>query len=503
MAEKEYANAELEKVLWDAADTLRGNMDASEYKQIFLGLIFLKYISERFERRYQELKAENKGFVASIYEYTSCGVYYIPEEARWQTIVEHCEKPELGEYIDFAIQRIEDVNKDLKGILPKYFARTGIDSQRLARLILLFDKHINTQADSDTLGKVYEYCLMKFAEQEGRRAGEFYTPACIVKTLVQSLDLETGRLYDPCCGSGGMFIYADREIRKRGGDRGDISFYGQDSNPTTWKMCQMNLAIHGIEADVGRYNADAFLQDLHPKLKADYILASPPFNMSEWGAERLWNDKRWQYGMPPAGNANFAWIQHMIYHLAPNGRMGVVLSNGTLTTQTSGEGDIRKELVENNLIECIVSMPCNLFYNTSIPVSLWFIRGTDDCNKAESILFVDAREMGRGAGRSQRELSENEINRISEKVCAYRKGVSTEYLDEPGFSRVANLEEVRRNDYSLVPGRYIDVANPEVNEDEIEVSLLELAQELKQLMHENHRLEWELEKKLGEIGYEI
>ncbi|MDO4324086.1 MAG: class I SAM-dependent DNA methyltransferase [Lachnospiraceae bacterium] len=502
MTEKEYKNDNLKKILWDAADMLRGNMDASEYKQIFLGLIFLKYISERFERKYQELAGENAGFETSIDEYTSCGVYYIPREARWHAIMEHCGQPDLGEYIDFAIQRIEDANSDLKGILPKYFSRTGLDMDRLSQLIFLFDANIDTQTDRDTLGMVYEYCLMKFAEQEGKRAGEFYTPSSIIKTLVRSLDLQGGRLYDPCCGSGGMFIYADREIRKQGGTQGDLSFYGQDSNPTTWKMCLMNLAVHGIEADVGRHNADTFLQDLHPELKADYILASPPFNMSEWGAERLWNDKRWQYGMPPAGNANYAWIQHMIYHLAPKGRMGIVLSNGTLTTQTSGEGEIRRNLVERDLIECIVAMPGNLFYNTGIPVSLWFINKAKRGNECGKILFVDAREMGHTAGRSQRELDEKEIHKISEKICAYRSGADS-YYDEPGFCVAADLEEIRQNDFSLVPGRYVAMAEPEINENEIAGSLRDLTGELMRLMHENHRLERELEEKLREIGYEI
>ena len=502
MLENGHIDNDFEKMLWEAADRMRGNIDASEYKQVFLGLIFLKYTSEQFERKYMQLKAEGQGFEADIDEYISCGVFYIPFEARWHTIMENSQSGNVGNYIDSAIQSIEKENPSLKGILPKYYSRAELDQNRLTDLLVLFDKYIDTETDSVTLGSVYEYCLMKFAEQEGRRAGEFYTPSSVVKTLVRSIDAQHGRLYDPCCGSGGMFIYADKEISSQEEGKGNLSYYGQDSNPTTWKMCLMNLAIHGIEADVGSYNADTFLQDLHSELKADYILASPPFNMSGWGAERLWNDKRWQFGMPPAGNANYAWLQHMIYHLSPNGRMGVVLSNGALTTQTSGEGEIRRNIVASDLVECIVSMPDHLFYNTGIPVSLWFINKAKKPHMQGNILFVDARNMGKTIGRSQKELPEEAIDRIANRIRSYRDS-SGENHDDDGFCALASIGQIQENDCALVPSRYIAIANPAKESSEYEESLGILIQNLKDLLHENHRLERELEEKLGAIGYDI
>ena len=487
--------------LWAAADTLRGNMDPSEYKQVFLGLIFLKYISERFERKYEELKAGNLGYENNEVEYMSCGIYFIPPEARWSVIMEHCDTPHIGHYIDEAIHYIERYNPELKGILPKYYARAELDQNRLKNLMMLFDTQIDTKADSDLLSVAYEYCLSKFAEQEGRRAGEFYTPAGIVKSLVQSLDIKGGRLYDPCCGSGGMFIHAVKDITNHQGSKNDISCYGQESNPTTWKMCLMNLAIHGIEANVGKYNADSFLQDLHPDLKADYILASPPFNMSEWGAERLLGDIRWQYGIPPAGNANYAWLQHMIYHLAPNGRMGAVLSNGSLTSQSGGEDEIRKNIICADLVECVISMPSHLFYNTAIPVCLWFINKAKKPCERGNVLFIDARALTDTSGRVKKELTAEQIARISNKVRTYRDGEG--YQDEDGFCAAASIEQIRENDFSLVPGRYIGISSSVVNVEACQATLNELTQELKNVLHENHRLEWELKEALEELGYDI
>ena len=425
--------------LWIMADKLRGNMDPSEYKQVFLGLIFLKYISEKFERKYKELMAEGLGFENNIDEYTSCGIYYIPTQARWSTIVANCDSPELGACIDYAIRCITQANPDLKGILPQYFSRSELDTHRLSDIVRLFDETIDTAANSDMLSVAYEYCLMKFAEQEGRRAGEFYTPKSIVQILAQSLDIKGGRIYDPCCGSGGMLIQAAKETVRQVGNKKDISFYGQESNPTTWKMCLMNLAVHGIEANVGPYNADTFLQDIHTNLKADYVLASPPFNMSEWGAERLLGDARWQFGMPPAGNANFAWLQHMIYHLSPNGRMGVVLSNGTLTSQVSSEWGIRQKIICADLIECIVSMPGKLFYNTAIPVSIWFINRAKAPHQRHKVLFIDA---GSFSSHATKELAPEQIKKISSQICAYRSHI--EYQD----SIIANSSSCRARQYS-------------------------------------------------------
>ncbi len=487
--------------LWSAADTLRGNMDPSEYKQVFLGLIFLKYISDRFERKYKELEAEHRGYERNKDEYISCGIYFIPPEARWNIILEHSDSSDIGYCIDNAIQYIERDNPELKGILPKYYARAELDQNRLTNLVKLFDEHVNTKESSEMLSIAYEYCLARFAEQEGRRAGEFYTPAGVVNTLVQSIDIKSGRLYDPCCGSGGMFIHAIRDIVNHQGSKNDISCYGQESNPTTWKMCLMNLAIHGIEADIGKCNADTFLQDLHPQLKADYILASPPFNMSEWGAERLWGDIRWQYGTPPAGNANYAWLQHMIYHLAANGRMGVVLSNGTLTSQSGGEDQIRKNLICADLVECIVSMPSHLFYNTAIPVSLWFINKAKINYRKGTVLFIDARALLQSSDRSKKELTADQIKKISDKLRAYRN--DEEYQDEAGFCAAATIQQIQENDFSLVPSRYIGISRSVLDVDEHRASLKELTQELKDVLHENHRLEWELKETLGALGYDI
>lgn len=348
------------------------------------------------------------------------------------------------------------------------------------------------------LSVAYEYCLMKFAEQEGRRAGEFYTPQSIVKTLTQSVDIAGGRVYDPCCGSGGMLVQAAKEMVKRGGSKRDISFYGQESNPTTWKMCLMNLAVHGIEANVGPYNADAFLQDIHAGLKADYILASPPFNMSEWGAERLLGDARWQFGMPPAGNANFAWLQHMIYHLSQTGRMGVVLSNGTLTSQVGSEGEIRKKIICADLVECIVSMPGKLFYNTAIPVSIWFINKAKAPHQRGKVLFIDA---GGFPTHGAKELTPEQIRKISGQVCAYRSNM--DYKDEPGFCVVADTERIQENDFTLVPSRYVGISESVLSLDRCESSLASLTEELKNILHENQRLGKELKKKLEVLGYDL
>ena len=500
---QQHIDDNLEKILWEAADMLRGNMDASEYKQVFLGLIFLKHISEKFESKYRQLKEEGGGFEDNIDEYISCGVYFIPPDAGWGEIIKRCGSNDIGEYIDNAIRDIEKANPSLQGVLPKYYSRAELDKERLAGLIRLFNEKINTETANNTLGRIYEYCLRRFAEGEGRRAGEFYTPASVVKTMIKSLNPRHGRLYDPCCGSGGVFICTEKYIKEQNGDRGDISYYGQDSNPTTWKMCMMNLAIHGIEADIGKHNADTFLQDLHPTLAADFVLASPPFNMSEWGAQRLWNDIRWKYGMPPAGNANYAWMQHMIYHLAPKGRMCIVLSNGSLTSQTGGEMDIRKNLVEKDLIECILAMPSNLFYNTSIPVSIWFINKAKSTGQQGKILFLDATGMGWG-GRSQKELREEEICKISEKIRAYRgEAALPPYENEAGFCAAADIDLVREYKYALLPGRYVGISDPTKDIEDNKKSMRELTKDLKNLMHENHRLERELEKKLGVLGYDI
>lgn len=367
MSETVTANIGFEKQIWDAACILRGNMDAAEYKQVVLGLIFLKYISDKFDAKYKELITEGDGFEEDRDEYTADSVFFVPPEARWTAIAANAHTPEIGKLIDDAMVLIEKENQKLKGILPKNFARPELDKRRLGDVVDLFTniqmiEHGDTR---DILGRAYEYCLAKFAEQEGKLAGEFYTPACVVQTLVAILQPYKGRVYDPCCGSGGMFVQSAEFVKNHQGNINNISVYGQDSNPTTWKMAQMNLAIRGIEANLGSYNADTFFNDCHTTLKADFIMANPPFNLSDWGADKLKDDVRWKYGLPPAGNANFAWLQHMIHHLAPEGKMGMVLANGSLSSQSGGEGDIRRNIVNDDLVSCIVAMPPPAFLHNA------------------------------------------------------------------------------------------------------------------------------------------
>ena len=405
MADKNSADIGFEKKIWDAACVLRGNIDASEYKSVVLGLIFLKYISDRFEEKYNQLKEEGDGFEEDIDEYTSEGIFFVPQGARWSDVAAKAHTPEIGVAIDNAMRSIERENKRLKDILPKNFARPELDKRRLGDVVDLFTniKMIDQGNEKDILGRTYEYCLAKFAEQEGKLAGEFYTPSCVVRTLVEILRPYHGRVYDPCCGSGGMFVQSAKFIENHSGNINDISVYGQDSNPTTWKLAQMNLAIRGIDADLGQYNADTFFNDCHPTLRADFIMANPPFNLSDWGADKLQDDVRWKYGIPPASNANFAWLQHMLYHLAPNGRIGMVLANGSLSSQSGGEGEIRKNIINADLVDCIIAMPAQLFYTTQIPVSLWFLsRNKKQKNKT---LFIDARKMGTMVTRKLRELN--------------------------------------------------------------------------------------------------
>lgn len=502
-------NAEIgfEKQIWDAACVLRGNIDASEYKSVVLGLIFLKYISDRFDDKYQELLEEGDGFEEDIDEYTSEGIFFVPEEGRWSTISAAAHTPEIGTVIDDAMRSIEKENKRLKDILPKNFARPELDKRRLGEVVDLFTNIQMTEHGNskDILGRTYEYCLSKFAEQEGKLAGEFYTPACVVKTLVEVLQPFNGRVYDPACGSGGMFVQSAKFVEKHGGNINKISVYGQDSNPTTWKMAQMNLAIRGIEADLGKFNADTFFNDCHPQLKADYIMANPPFNLSDWGADKLTEDVRWQYGLPPAGNANFAWLQHMIWHLAPNGKIGMVLANGSLSSQSGGEGDIRKNIVDADLVECIVSMPAQLFYTTGIPVSLWFL--AKNKKQKNKTLFIDARKMGTMVTRKLRELSDgsdnpedNDIGKIADTYNAYVEGTLE---DVKGFCAVVSTEEIAKQDYILTPGRYVGIEEQEDDGEPFEEKMGRLTSELGELFKESHRLEDEICSKLAAIGYEI
>lgn len=500
MATNNTAGIGFEKQIWDVACVLRGNMDASEYKSVVLGLIFLKYISDRFDEKYQALVAEGDGFEEDIDEYTSEGIFFVPENARWNVIASNAHTPEIGTIIDEAMRAIEKENKRLKDILPKNFARPELDKRRLGDVVDLFTNIIMVDAGSskDILGRTYEYCLSKFAEQEGKLAGEFYTPSCVVRTLVEVLQPYNGRVYDPCCGSGGMFVQSAKFVENHRGNINDISVYGQDSNPTTWKMAQMNLAIRGIDADLGKFNADTFFNDCHPTLRADYIMANPPFNLSDWGADKLTDDVRWQYGMPPAGNANFAWLQHMIHHLAPNGKIGMVLANGSLSSQSGGEGEIRKNIINADLVECIIAMPTQLFYTTQIPVSLWFL--AKNKKQKGKTLFIDARKLGTMVTRKLRELTDEDIAKIADTYNAYADGILE---NEKGFCAVVDTGEIAKQDYILTPGRYVGIEEQEDDGEPFEDKMNRLTSELSELFAKSHELEAEIKEKLGAIGYEL
>lgn len=500
MARVNTAEIGFEKEIWKAADLLRGNMDASEYKSVVLGLIFLKYLSDRFEAKYQELVEEGDGFEEDKDEYTSENIFYVPQGARWSVVAQAAHTPEIGAVIDNAMRLIEKENLRLKGILPKNFARPELDKRRLGDVVDLFTNiQMKEHGDSkDILGRTYEYCLSKFAEAEGKLAGEFYTPACIVRTLVEVLQPFEGRVYDPACGSGGMFVQSAKFIERHHGNINNISVFGQDSNPTTWKMAQMNLAIRGIEADLGKFNADTFFDDQHPTLKADFVLANPPFNLSDWGADKLQNDSRWKYGIPPAGNANFAWLQHMIYHLSPKGRIGMVLANGALSSQTSGEGTIRENIVKADLVEGIVALPSQLFYTTPIPVSLWFLNRKK--KQQGKVLFIDARNMGTMVTRKLRELSEDAIMKIAGTFDAFNNGTLE---DEKGFCAAVALGDIAKQDYILTPGRYVGIAEQENDGEPFEEKMSRLTSELSELFAKSHDLEEEIKKQLKNIGYEF
>lgn len=508
MGNTNTTNIGFEDQIWTAANILRGNMDASEYKNIVLGLIFLKYISDRFESKYLELKEEGEGWEEYKDSYTAENIFFVPPEARWQVISYAAHTAEIGKVIDNAMALIEKENSRLKNILPKGFARPELDKRRLGEVVDLFTNvKMKDKGDTrDILGRTYEYCLSKFAEQEGKKAGEFYTPSCVVKTIVEILkpisSSQRGtrgiRVYDPACGSGGMFVQSAKFVKAHAGNINEISVFGQESNPTTWKMAQMNLAIRGIEANLGRYNADTFFNDCFPTEKFDYIMANPPFNMSDWGGDKLRNDVRWKYGIPPAGNANFAWLQHMIYHMAPFGKIGMVLANGSLSSQTSGEGDIRKNIVEADLVSCIVAMPPQLFYTTQIPVSLWFL--SRNKKQKGKTLFIDAREMGTMKSRKLRELSDDDIKKLGDTYDKYEAGTLE---NEKGFCAVVDTAEIAKHDYILTPGRYVGIKEQEEDKEPFDEKMKRLTGELSGLFEESHNLEAEIRKQLESLGWRI
>ncbi len=502
------ANVGFEEQLWKAADILRGSMDAAEYKHVVLGLLFLKYISDRFEQKYNELVEEGEGFEEDRDEYEAENIFWVPKEARWEQIKNYAKDPKIGQIIDDAMLLIEKENPTLKGVLDKRYARPELDKRRLGELIdVISNIKLAKDGQKDILGRVYEYFLNQFAEKEGKGGGEFYTPKSVVKTLVEMIEPYKGRIYDPCCGSGGMFIQSEKFVEEHQGKIDDISIYGQELNPTTWKLCKMNLAIHGLDGDLGPYNEDTFHNDLHKNLKADYILANPPFNVSEWGGEKLTEDARWKYGIPPAGNANYAWLQHMIFHLAPNGVAGVVLANGSLSSNTSNEGEIRKNLIEEDIVDCIVALPDKLFYTTAIPACLWILNRNKQNNpkhrsRKHEFLFIDARKLGQLVDRRHRELTDEDIKKIAETYHNWRNK-DGKYEDIKGFCKSVAIDELREHEYILTPGRYVGIEESEDDGIDFEEKMENLTSELSELFAKSRYLEEEIKKNLRGLGYEM
>lgn len=501
-----------EATLWAAADKLRSNMDAADYKHVVLGLIFLKFISDRFERQRAKVAATPHADPEDRDEYTSAAVFWVPKEARWAHIQASAPQPTIGEIVDEAMYAIERENGSLKDVLPKNYARADLDKSILAGVINLIAgidmAPEQTKGGQDVLGRVYEYFLGQFAAAEGKKGGQFYTPSCIVQLLVEMLQPFKGRVYDPCCGSGGMFVQSERFVEEHEGRIGDISVYGQESNPQTWRLAKMNLAIRGIEANLGARAADSFHDDLHPDLKADFILANPPFNVSDWGAERRRNDLRWRYGAPPNGNANYAWIQHFVHHLSPHGHAGFVLANGSMSSNQSGEGEIRKALIEADLVDCLVAMPGQLFYTTQIPVCLWFL-ARDRSNgllkdvrlrdRRGETLFIDARAMGTMENRTLRVLTPDDIERIAETYHAWREG-RADYADVAGFCRSVKTAEIEAQGFVLTPGRYVGAAEVEEDGEPFEEAFARLSAELEAQTAEGRRLDDEIARQLRRLG---
>ncbi len=496
------ANIGFEKQIWDAACELWGHIPATEYRKVIIGLIFLRYISSSFEKRYQQLVEDGDGFEDDPDAYAEDNIFFVPENARWSKISTAAHTPEIGKIIDEAMRAIEEENKSLKNVLPKNYASPDLDKRVLGNVVDMFTNNINmddTEESKDLLGRTYEYCIAQFAAKEGKKGGEYYTPSSIVKTIVSILKpFNNCRVYDPCCGSGGMFVQSVKFLQAHSGNRNNISVYGQESNADTWKMAKMNMAIRGIEADFGPYQADTFFNDLHPTLKADFIMANPPFNLSSWGQDKLKDDVRWKYGIPPAGNANFAWIQHMIHHLAPNGKIGLVLANGALSTQTSGEGEIRKNIIEADLVEGIVALPTQLFYSVTIPVTLWFI--SKNKKQKNKTLFIDARKMGYMVDRKHRDFTDDDINKLADTFTAFQNGTLE---DVKGFYAVVEKEDIKKQDYILTPGRYVGIEEQKEDNEPFEQKMTRLTSELSDMFEKSHQLEDEIRKKLGAIGYEI
>ncbi len=508
---------EIEKTLWAAADKLRSNMDAAEYKHVVLGLIFLKYISDAFTELHSKLVAGEGEYAGAdpedADEYLAYNVFYVPEKARWKYLQSNAKQPSIGILLDNAMDEIEKINDNLKGVLPKNYANPDLDKPRLGELLDL----IGTigfggegHKGKDLLGQVYEYFLGMFADAEGKNGGQFYTPQSIVKVLVDMLEPYKGRIYDGCCGSGGMFVQSEKFIESHQGKIGDLSIYGQESNPTTVKLAKMNLAIRGIDANI--QFGDTFTNDLHPDLKADYIIANPPFNISDWKGEQLRDDKRWKYGIPPTGNANYAWLQHFIHKLSPNGTAGIVLANGSMNSNSGGEGEIRKAMIEARVVDCMVTLPANLFYNTAIAASLWFLAKNKTNgkfrNRENEILFIDARKLGVMINRKNRRLTdendgdENDIKLITETYHKWRN-IDGGYEDIAGFCKTATMEEVIQNNYVLMPGRYVGTEEEEIDAMPFDEKMQNLTEKLSAQFAKDNELENTIRENLKGIGYEF
>ncbi len=503
------ANLGFEQKLWQAADKMRGHMDPAEYKHVALGLIFLKYISDAFEERYRQLSQEKHSDPEDKDEYTADNIFWVPKKARWSILQANAKQPTIGNMIDDAMVAIEKENPSLKGVLSKDYARPQLDKHRLGELIDLIGTIGLGDAENrskDILGRVYEYFLSQFAGAEGKSGGDFYTPRCVVRLLVEMIEPYKGRVYDPCCGSSGMFVQSEEFILKHGGRLGDISIFGQESNPTTWRLAKMNLAIRGIEANLGPHHADTFHNDLHKDLKADYILANPHFNDSDWGGERVRDDVRWKFGTPPVGNANFGWVQHMIHHMAPAGVAGFVLANGSMSSNQSGEGEIRKKIIEADLVDCMIALPGQLFYSTPIPACLWFLARDKKNHKFRDrkrhILFIDARKMGRLVDRTHRELTNEEIEKITKTYHAWRgEKDAGKYEDTAGFCKSASLEEITKHGYVLTPGRYVGAEAQEDDGEPFEAKMKRLTAALRQQQVEAVKLDATIVTNLKGLGY--
>ena len=531
---------DIKKTLWATADKLRANMDAAEYKHLVLGLIFVKYISDPFAARRAELAsrlrdpddeyfygdAAAEDIAAELEDrdyYRAVNAFWVPEGARWEALRNAAKQPDIGKRIDDALSLIEQENPKLKGILDKRYARAQAQSQlpdgklgELVDLISTIGFGDDTNKARDLLGQVYEYFLGQFASAEGKRGGQFYTPASIVKTLVAVLNPHHGKVYDPCCGSGGMFVQSEKFIEAHGGKLGDVSIYGQEANPTTWRLAAMNLAIRGIDFNLGKEPADTFVRNQHSDLRADFVLANPPFNISDWWHGSLEGDPRWVYGTPPAGNANYAWLQHMLYHLKPNGRAGIVLANGSMSSSQNSEGDIRRAMVEADVVEVMVALPGQLFFNTQIPACLWFLAkdkrhalSTAGCDRSGQVLFIDARKLGTSVSRVQIELTEADIERIASTVAAWRGealdegGQVGEYADIPGFCRSVTLAEIAEHGHVLTPGRYVGAEEVEDDDEAFAEKMQRLTQQLGEQMQKGAELDQLIRQKLGGLGYEF